>query len=87
MTPATPIANSSAICMIREAIALMAMTVAFACIGSMDDIRKLTKKRSLGLRAYQKFLLQIIVSAAFVAFWYTLPDFSTAILVPFVGVY
>ena len=71
----------------REGIALIAMTVAFALIGSLDDVRKLTKKRSLGLRAYQKMLLQLAVSVAFVAYWHTLDGFSSAILVPFVGVY
>jgi len=44
---------------------LLAVTLAFACIGAADDWMKINRGRSLGLRARQKLLLQLIVSGAF----------------------
>ncbi|WP_334352397.1 phospho-N-acetylmuramoyl-pentapeptide-transferase [Companilactobacillus sp. HBUAS56257] len=39
--------------------------VLYGCIGFIDDFIKVFKKRNLGLRAYQKALLQIIVGLIF----------------------
>lgn len=39
--------------------------VAFALIGFLDDFIKIVRKRSLGLRAYQKFLAQVVLSVLF----------------------
>jgi len=44
---------------------LLAVTVGFACIGAADDWMKINRGRSLGLRARQKLLLQVVVSVAF----------------------
>ncbi|MCL2364936.1 MAG: phospho-N-acetylmuramoyl-pentapeptide-transferase [Defluviitaleaceae bacterium] len=66
-----------------QALAIVGVTVAFGCIGFMDDYLKIKRKQNLGLRAYQKFLALMVVSIAFVLFWRTLPGYSTAIMVPF----
>jgi len=66
-----------------EGIAVVAVTAAFSLIGFLDDYVKIKKKRSLGLRAYQKLLAQIIVSVAFVVYWKTLPDYSSFLIIPF----
>ena len=66
-----------------EAMAIVMVTVGFGIIGFLDDFIKITKKRSLGLRAYQKFFGQIVISVAFVLYWRTLESYSTLILIPF----
>ena len=66
-----------------EAQAVMLATVGFGLIGFVDDYIKIKKKRSLGLRAYQKIIAQLLISVAFVLFWRMLPSYSTEILIPF----
>jgi len=67
----------------REGVALVFVTLAFGVIGFLDDFIKIKNRRSLGLRAYQKFLAQIVVTVAFVLYCLTLPGFSTYIMIPF----
>ena len=45
---------------------LLAVTLAFGCIGAADDWMKIHRGRSLGLRARQKLLFQMIVAAGFI---------------------
>ena len=66
-----------------HAIAVIIATVGFGVIGFCDDYIKKIKKRSLGLRAWQKIVAQLIVSGGFIAYWRTLPEFTTEILIPF----
>ena len=66
-----------------EALAIVMVTVAFGFIGFLDDFIKITKRRSLGLRAYQKFFMQIVVSILFVVYWHSLDSYSAALIVPF----
>ena len=67
----------------QKGLALVLVTLGFGVIGFLDDFIKITKRRSMGLRAYQKFLAQMAVAAAFIAFCFTLPGFSTYIIIPF----
>ena len=66
-----------------EVIAVIIATVGFGVIGFFDDYIKRIKKRSLGLRAWQKLLGQFIVSGGFLLYWRTLPSYTTEILIPF----
>jgi phospho-N-acetylmuramoyl-pentapeptide-transferase len=66
-----------------EALAVIGITVAFGFIGFLDDFLKIYKKHNLGLRAYQKFFAQIIISVIFIYFWSRTPGYSTEILIPF----
>jgi len=66
-----------------EAAGLIMVTLGFGVIGFLDDYIKVVKRRSLGLRAYQKMLGQILVTLAFVAYVYALPGFDTRIMLPF----
>ncbi|MCL2399269.1 MAG: phospho-N-acetylmuramoyl-pentapeptide-transferase [Defluviitaleaceae bacterium] len=68
----------------REGVALVMLTLSFGLIGFLDDFIKITKKRSMGLRAYQKMLAQVIVTVVFVIYCFTLPGFSTYIIIPFI---
>ena len=51
-----------------EGILILLTTIGFGLIGFADDLIKIIKKRSLGLRAYQKIILQIIMVAFFLLF-------------------
>ena len=55
------------------------LTVGFGFIGFLDDFIKLAKKRSLGLRAWQKLGLQIVLTGYFA---YVI---ITQIIIPFTG--
>ena len=72
----------------REGLALVMVTLGFFVIGFIDDYIKKIRRRSLGLRAYQKMTASIVITVAFLLYCFTLPGFSTYILVPFMpGVY
>ena len=66
-----------------HALAVVLATLGFGIIGFLDDFISITKKRSLGLRVWQKLLGQIIVSVGFVLYWRTLPGYTTEVLIPF----
>jgi phospho-N-acetylmuramoyl-pentapeptide-transferase len=65
--------------------AVLFATLAFGGIGFWDDYLKVVKKQSLGLRAFQKFGLQIVASAGIGFFLYYNPGDpnSTYLSVPF----
>jgi len=48
-------------------VLLLGLTLALAGVGSIDDWGKIRRGRSLGLRAREKLLLQLVISAAYVA--------------------
>ncbi len=61
---------------------ILLVTVCYGIIGFLDDYIKVVKKRSLGLRAVQKLLLQLIVTGAFC--WYLYKSgIGTAVYIPF----
>lgn len=61
------------------------VTLGFGLIGFLDDYIKVVKKRSLGLRAYQKIIGQLIVAIAFAVFAQSV--MGTKIWIPFTGNY
>ena len=48
-----------------EIIPILFMTLGFGLIGFLDDYIKVVMKRSMGLRAWQKMLGQIVVTGVF----------------------
>ena len=58
-------------------------TLGFGLIGLLDDYIKVVLKRSLGLRVWQKFLLQILVAGVFAFYLLHYTDVSLAMKVPF----
>ncbi|MBO5473268.1 MAG: phospho-N-acetylmuramoyl-pentapeptide-transferase [Lachnospiraceae bacterium] len=69
-------------------IPILFLTLGFGLIGFLDDYIKVVLKRSMGLRAWQKFALQIVVTAVFVFYLLHYTDVSLAMKVPFLdGVY
>nr|WP_213975812.1 phospho-N-acetylmuramoyl-pentapeptide-transferase [Tepidanaerobacter acetatoxydans] len=63
-------------------VAIISM-IGFGLIGFADDFIKITKKRSLGLRANQKLLFQLIFSIVLVLYVFINYSRPTEILLPF----
>lgn len=61
------------------------VTIGFGIIGFIDDYIKVVKKRSLGLRAYQKLLGQAVICAFFLYYVYQYTSLGTEIVIPFFG--
>lgn len=55
-------------------------------IGFVDDYCKLVKKKNEGLRAYQKFFLQLIAAGAYVYIMQMTGNISTALHIPFTDI-
>lgn len=69
-------------------IPIMFLTMGFGLIGFLDDYIKVVLKRSMGLHAWQKFSLQIVVTGIFTYYLLNYTDVSLAMKVPFMdGVY
>lgn len=64
-------------------IPILFLTLGFGIIGFMDDYIKVVLKRSMGLRAWQKFALQIVVTGVFAFYLLRYTDVSLAMKVPF----
>lgn len=65
---------------------LVVVTLAYACIGFVDDYIKVILKRNLGLTAGQKFGLQFLVAVGFILWAVYGGAIGTAIRIPFIGV-
>lgn len=63
---------------------ILFLTLGFGLIGFLDDYIKVVLKRSMGLRAWQKFGLQIIVTAVF-AFYLQQTGVGLACRIPFMS--
>ncbi|MEQ8153534.1 MAG: phospho-N-acetylmuramoyl-pentapeptide-transferase [Clostridiaceae bacterium] len=66
-----------------ESMVALGAFVAFGFIGFLDDILKIIRKKNLGLRAYQKMLLLLIVSLVLSYYGYT--KVGTQINFPFIN--
>ncbi len=62
---------------------ILFLTLGFGLIGFLDDYIKVVLKRSLGLRAWQKMGLQIVVTAIFAFYLYHYTDIGLAWKIPF----
>ncbi len=68
----------------RDLLVALGATVAFGIIGFIDDFIKVVLKRSLGLRAYQKLSLQIIVAIFLAIYQSSISVMGTKVIVPFI---
>ncbi len=66
-----------------EAFVALFAFIAFGFIGFLDDIIKIVKRNNLGLRAYQKMILLLIVSG--VLSYYSYVELGTKINIPFIN--
>ena len=67
----------------RASIPVIVGTLGFGAVGFIDDYIKVVMKRNLGLRAWQKLLLQIIVSLAVIYSVSTFTEVGFDMLIPF----
>ncbi|MFT3984850.1 MAG: phospho-N-acetylmuramoyl-pentapeptide-transferase [Lachnospiraceae bacterium] len=64
-------------------IPVLFMTVGFGLIGFIDDYIKVVLKRSKGLSAWQKMLLQLIVTCIFAYYMVNIAGISLSMRIPF----
>ena len=74
-----------------ESVSLLKLIITFimallnGCVGIIDDYAKFTHKQNEGLSAPQKYLLQLLVAAAYLFAMRTAGFLTTALYIPFVG--
>lgn len=66
-------------------IPILFLTVGFGAIGFLDDYLKVVLRRSDGLFAWQKMLLQIVVTGIFAFYMIRYTNVSLTMLIPFSG--
>ena len=66
-------------------IPILFVTVGFGVIGFFDDYLKVVLKRSDGLLAWQKMILEIVVNAVCAIYLYRFSDIPLTMLIPFSG--
>ncbi|WP_132995737.1 phospho-N-acetylmuramoyl-pentapeptide-transferase [Sporanaerobacter acetigenes] len=67
----------------RDMYVLLLSTLGFGLIGFIDDYIKVAKKRSLGLKPYQKLIGQIILATVLAVYQSHTSVLGTKILIPF----
>lgn len=67
----------------RKIVPVLFLTLGFALIGFLDDYIKVVLRRSMGLRAWQKMLLQIVVTGVFAYYMVNMSGISLAMRIPF----
>ncbi|MBR1993385.1 MAG: phospho-N-acetylmuramoyl-pentapeptide-transferase, partial [Firmicutes bacterium] len=72
---------------LADILVILFVFIGFGLIGFFDDYLKVIKKVNLGLRAYQKFGLQIIISVALAVFLANYSDGSTYVYIPIADTY
>ncbi len=63
----------------------LGMAILFGAVGFIDDRAKLLKKQNEGLKAYQKFLLQLVIAALYLGAMTAYGDLTTTLSIPFFG--
>lgn len=61
----------------------LGVTIGFSLIGFMDDLIIVLKKRSLGLRPYQKLIAQFGIGIIIALFAYNNPSIGSKLIIPF----
>lgn len=69
----------------KEVIPVLFVTLGFGLVGFWDDYIKVVMKRSMGLRAWQKMLAQIVITVIFGYYLFEYNGFGTETLIPFYG--
>ncbi len=67
----------------KEIIPILFMTLGYGLIGFLDDYIKVVMKRNLGLKPWQKIILQIIVAFIFIYYINNFTEISTNVILPF----
>jgi len=64
---------------------VLILTIGFYLVGMIDDYIKVALHRNLGLRVWQKFLLEIFVMVIFTVYILAATDISFEMMIPFTG--
>ena len=64
-------------------VSVLFLTLGFALIGFLDDYIKVVLRRSMGLKAWQKLLLQLVVTGVFAYYMVNMSGISLAMRIPF----
>lgn len=67
-----------------KVLPVVLVTFGFALVGFMDDYIKVVLKRSMGLRAWQKMLGQIVITGLFAVYILRYTDLGTSVMIPFI---
>lgn len=68
-----------------KVLPVVLVTFGFALVGFMDDYIKVVLKRSMGLRAWQKMLGQIVITGLFAFYILRYTDLGTSVMIPFIN--
>lgn len=68
-----------------DVIAIMLVTLGYGIIGFLDDFLKIKHKDNLGLRAWQKMLLLIVVTGSFICYLLFFKEIGDEAIIPFVS--
>lgn len=71
----------------KRIIPVLFMTLGFGLIGFLDDYIKVVLRRSMGLRPYQKMLMQLIVTSMFAYYMVEMSGISMSMRIPFLEGY
>lgn len=69
----------------KDMYVLLISTFGFGLIGFIDDYIKVVKRRSLGLRAYQKLIGQVILATMLAIYQSSTSAWEAELIVPFLG--
>ncbi len=67
-----------------DAWAVLLVSISFGIVGFIDDYIKVVKKRSMGFRAWQKLLAQLLITIGYIMYMMVTKEEATWIVVPFV---
>lgn len=68
-----------------DVLPVLFVTLGFGLIGFLDDYIKVVMKRSMGLRAWQKMLGQIVVTGVFAYYIENFTEIHNQLIIPFLG--
>ncbi|MFA5575991.1 MAG: phospho-N-acetylmuramoyl-pentapeptide-transferase [Tissierellaceae bacterium] len=69
----------------RDMLVLLLSTFGFGLIGFIDDYIKVVKRRSLGLRAYQKLIGQVLLATMLAIYQLSTSVLGTKLIIPFLS--
>ena len=67
----------------RDMYVLVLSTIGFGLIGFIDDYLKIKNKRSLGLKAYQKLIGQVVLAVILAIYQSNTSMLGTKVIIPF----
>lgn len=82
----TALIGTVVLCLITgywDSAVVFVFALVFGAIGFLDDFFKVKKKQNLGLKAWQKLVLQLVVSAVYLYFLYKVGHLTDSLWIPF----